>query len=790
MTRKHPLAICEKCELADKRCAPSTGSKSAKVAVVSRSPGKSEAISGKVFSGTSGKVLNALLGEHGYERKDILATNVVLCETEKPSKNAIECCAPRLDSEIGECKTIIACGTEAVQTLTGARGVHSARGYAHTNERGQRIIATFNPAAALHKTETYPDLVKDFRLALSPPPPAQYPQVRWTDDVTEAKSWVRTILQDGLPNVVGVDIESFGLAHTAGLASFAISGQDGRKAIAFGLKIVSDTDFVRNYLRPLLEQPDTQYIWHNGKFDVKNLRTKNVPARVDEDTMLLSYVLDERPGTHSLEYVAMDVLGWDNYEPPSVKKFKRSRELHAEGRIENPEELYVYNAYDAAATVQLYPLLRERAAADSVMRPYEQLLLPASRCFTQIELAGVHYDANRAADIWEQDIMPLLWRWREEMAAIADLPALNPNSSQQVAAWIYDTCGAVVSLDRKGKERSVDKAVRTEILEDRFFIRSDVVQQATRSKLKKFCKLLTDWKGLDKQRGTYIEGIIRVLGPDGKVYTSFKEIGTETGRLSSKAPNLQNLTRIRPGMPNIRALFVSSPGRTILSADYSQAELRTIAVFSGDTKLLSVYEKGLDLHSITARRFYGENFTKEQRSLAKNCNFGGFYGQTAKTFQEKHGIPEKDAQPYLEWMWEEFTEVAAWVEEIEQRILTDGFLVTPFGRKKRFHLITNYNKAAAFREGVNFMVQSTAHDFTLWSLIELHRQFDPKDCQIFVEVHDSIGCDVETNYMPTAGKLLKTVMESAPKETIGWTLPFTVDLAAGPSWGEVEELAA
>jgi DNA polymerase-1 len=788
--KKHPLANCEACPLRGEKMARDTGPEGAKIVVVSRSPGKAEVGMGKVFSGPSGKVLNHLLSENDIKREDVRVTNVVLCKTEKPPKEAIEACKPRLLAEIKNAETVVACGAEAVQLFTGM-GVHKARGYAHI-EPGKRIIATFNPAAALHKPEIFPDLVKDFRLAFNPPSIPNLPTVRYTDDPREAREWIRSIRQSGIPHQVGCDIESFGLDYRAPLASFAMSGT-GDRAFAIGVRTLNNRDFLHNYLKPLLESVQTRYVWHNGKFDIKNLRHKGINARCDEDTMLLSGVLDERPGTHSLEYVLMDVLGWPDYEPQSVKDFKKLQENkdinsvinltpeELEALIPNASELYEYNAYDAAGTSQLFPILQERAIADDVHRPYQLLLRPFSDCFAQVELAGIHYDVEAALNLYEDDIMPRLWEWNEQAALLSGREGINLNSPKQLSEWYYDEHRVqLTELFRKDKPRSVDDTFRKEIIAGRFV--------STNPRLVvEFTKIYDKWKQLETQRSRYIVGLIDKVDDEGKVHTSFKGLGTETGRLSGEAPNLQNITRTgrHEGLPNIRALFVSSPGRKLVQADYSQAELRTIASLSGDRNLTRIYATGQDLHNVTASRFFGPEFTKENRQTAKNCNFGGFYGQTPQTFLEKHGIPIEQSAPYIEWLWQEFADVAAWVEELKQRIKTDGFLQTPFGRKKRFHLLTRENANASYREGVNFMVQSTAHDFTLWSFINLHRQLDPENCQLAIEVHDSIVADTKEDYLDTGVQQIRQLMEIAPKETIEWELPFTVDVHTGHKWGEL-----
>src|SRR5215831_15100803 len=198
--RKHPLAICEKCPFAKRSYAATTGPSDAEVAVVSRSPGHYEALAGRSFSGPSGKVLDHLLATHGVSRNEVLATNVVLCQSDGQEAGfalAQSCCETRLESELSVAETVIACGSEAVYGVLGASNISQNRGYVHFRQvadgpegahtRLQRVIVTNNPAVVLRDDANYPELVRDFRLALDPLPEPKMPTVRIIDNIYEAR---------------------------------------------------------------------------------------------------------------------------------------------------------------------------------------------------------------------------------------------------------------------------------------------------------------------------------------------------------------------------------------------------------------------------------------------------------------------------------------------------------------------------------------------------------------------------------------------------------------------------
>src|SRR5215471_4735494 len=254
--RKHPLAVCEKCPFKNRSVAYTTGPEDAKVAVVSRSPGHYEALSGKSFTGPSGKVLDHLLATHGVSRDEVLATNVVLCQSDGQESGfalAQACCETRLDSELSVADTVIACGSEAVYGVLGASNIAQNRGYVHFRQiadgpegahtRLQRVIVTNNPAVVLRDDANYPELVRDFRLALDPLPEPKMPTVRVIDNAREAKDAVEDMIavmsEHGM---VACDIETRGvdgkdgLAHTAEVVCAGFSVRTER-AVVFGEQV-------------------------------------------------------------------------------------------------------------------------------------------------------------------------------------------------------------------------------------------------------------------------------------------------------------------------------------------------------------------------------------------------------------------------------------------------------------------------------------------------------------------------------------------------------------------------
>ncbi len=794
MNPKSPGALCDQCPLAHKPCAKSEIPESPVAALVARSPGYYEAKAGKPFQGPSGKIVEFLLNEQGIKREQVLLTNVVLCAPDegKVPPEAIKACAPRLERELRGIKLVIAAGSEAVNLIIGRGAIDRHRGY-RIQQNGRTVVATNNPFLVIRDDSAFPNLRKDFKRAFNPIPEPILPTVEVIEDVREAKRFLQSKTAQ-LSRRVSFDLETRGgLTHKATIVSGQFSF-DGRAAFVFGERegLWTDRDFIDNHLSPYLESSERRFIYHNGKYDSKILRYGyGIKAKVDHDSLLMSYACDERSGEtakehggiHKLEVLLAEEFGWPDYEPASVKEFKKT------GIVSNYDELYEYAGRDAAGTYQLFELLSERVKKEKVEEIYRELLIEASESFSRIETVGMRYDVRAAADLMEEEVKPELDIKTSNLRKLIDDPLYKPRSPIRTAALFYDKWGITHEMRaRPDKNRSTDEAALNEIVAGRFESKFE-----NQKLIVGFAKELKRFRELTKQADTYIIGMIEraIEDPDHRIYTDLLIHGTTSGRPSSRNPNLLNITRTKEGLPDIRKLFLASPGRLICVSDYSQAELRTISWLSQDPQLLKVYNEDIDLHSYAAEHFFGKGFSSEQRSISKNCNFGVFYGQSADSFQEKHGVPKDLAQKYINWCWQNFSGVKIWKDEIIKEMRT-GRLVTPFGRIRRFHLLTQENFNKSVREAVNFKPQSIAADFTLCSLIRLggglrtRPEIDVKRANMILTVYDSILADVEESYIDEYETICRQVMESIPKEKLGWTIPFRTDIGHGKTWAEAK----
>lgn len=302
-----------------------------------------------------------------------------------------------------------------------------------------------------------------------------------------------------------------------------------------------------------------------------------------------------------------------------------------------------------------------------------------------------------------------------------------------------------------------------------------------------FIEALFGYRGAVKALGTYVDAISEIVSKeaDGRVHATYRTTGTVTGRLSSAEPNLQNI----PRDPMLRGMFGAPPGRILVEADLSQAELRTLAHFSGDEFLKGVYEAGRDLHSEMAAAIFGPGYTKEQRTGAKTTNFGIAYGLSAHGLSHQLGLSLDAAQAMIDGWYARLPRAKAYLEACRAAPLAGRILTTPFGRRRRYGLITDENRDAVQREATNYAIQSTASDIALHAGIEAQPKLPALDSFIVNIVHDSIiaECPDDGVTPQKVARLLVEIMRRIPSERIGFRVPMDADAKIGRHWGLLQD---
>lgn len=771
--RKHPLAECERCPWYRRSgFADAKGPKNAKILVVGIAPGKDEIKTGIPFTGPSGKLLDRVLNHNGFDCSSIRFTNVVGChprgqKSTDPPKEAIEACAPRLQAELKGKETIILLGKIAFNSvLSNREAITKARqGPPRYSDLypGAKIVPTFHPAACLRSSDYFPSLVRDIRKAKAEQATLGWeaPVFKVFDDEASTVAVLKELIDRNLP-YVSVDIEcptekDEEFTHPNSLLCVGI-GFEPNKAIVIGEEAIKSRR-VWEWLRRLFRK--TKVLAHNGKFDIQVMMRLGIidnPYMLAHDTLIGSYAVDERPGYHRLEGLATEHLGapsWKHEIDKYVGKGKKKNYANIPRPI-----LYKYNAYDASQTYNLWHDKFERDLTSQGLLGLHDFLIEASNELTYVELDGTKIDENYLA--W------LIDEYSHELSLLEDGldPWVdNPRSTPQVLAACHE-----LGINVK----STGAAILRERLE----------HPMTKGEKRDFLEKILNYRKENKLYGTYVKGTLNRLN-NGRLYTTFKLHGTVTGRLSSANPNLQNI----PRGPKIKKLFVPEEGNVLIQTDYKQAEWRAIACLANDTYLqTALSDPNQDIHGYVANLFFGPNYTKEQRVMAKTFVFGVAYGRGAEAVGAAFGVSTARAQKYIDDFFGVIPDVVRWRSSVHEQIFKGGqALQTPFSRKRRFWLITHENKHDIEKEALAFLPQSIASDLTLSSLIRLRKKFSDSEARIRLTIHDSIIAECPKEVEIDVANEMKKTMEATAAEVFSDFVPFPADVESGSSWGDLNE---
>jgi DNA polymerase-1 len=545
---------------------------------------------------------------------------------------------------------------------------------------------------------------------------------------------------------VGIDSEThFGHPEQYKMLCIGISYKPGF-VVVFGERACQEDLFIGAFAQLLRAK---KWVCHNGKFDIAGLLGyTGYEGRLYFDTMLASYVLDERPGTHGLKYLATELLGAPSYAE-EISRYVGKGDSYA---IVPRDVLYKYNGYDAHCTMLLYQQYKEQL--DEEGRRLHDFLVRSSPALMHTEMEGIKIDQAYSEELVEHYLGVL-----DPLEKELNQWVMNPRSPKQVTEALADLGHHVSSTDEEHLNNILQKVPHD----------SDTA---------KFVQLMLRHRREQKLYGTYVKGIRKRLYR-GRIHSTFLEHGTTTGRLASRNPNLFNI----PRESSIRRQFVPDEGNVFVQGDYRTVELRVMAVEASDEFLAGIFRQDRDIHDEFSLVFYGPGFTKDQRVRTKAFVYGVPYGREAFSIAQEHGISVQEAQAKMEMLFEAMPGVVKWRQDVKDQILAEGEdLVTRFGRHRRFWLITNDNAKDVVKEGTAFIPQSTAADIQQHAFNKLRLDLH---LSTRVSVYDSILVECASADAPDVASTMVRVMEETAAELMGDDIPFPVDIKYGNSWGEV-----
>lgn len=582
------------------------------------------------------------------------------------------------------------------------------------------------------------------------------------------------------------------------------------------------------------------------------------------DTMLEHYCLDETKGTHDLEQLAQDLLGADDYKwlvKQYTNKANKAKGIEADKGYENvPREiLYPYNSLDCTHTFSIHQILCPKVhKSKGLTKLYNELLLPASQFLQRVQDRGLYvnipfvqelddefseiiernvktlegeldrhfdlypierikpsFDVSKAEDVRKiaainKELGPTDWGplWdtdvymRSPWATQKRPDGYMPRNWRHTTFVLYRLIGwtpmntnerTLRDLDQTGRDQSATFGYKAKNYARGHPNRK---QQLNYS----FIQALIDVRLATHAYGMLVEGTRKNMEPDGRLHTSFNLQATETGRLSSTGPNLQNLPVPEPDDERPRRNIVGvPPGYDLIEADYSQVELRLLAHYSNDEELIQVYLDGRDLHTELSIAIWGDKtfdaegrqtggYTNYQRVRAKAVNFGIAYGRGAGSIAAEHDIPEEEAKVMRDAWFARFPQATTWLRELQDKVLTGQTVITPFGRRRRFGLVSQENRVGLQNQATNFPMQGTGTDLTLLSAMRIQEKWDKSglDAHVICLVHDAIVVEAHESVSARASDELKEIMEDTPKRVLRPRIAFPVDIHVGKAWGSLK----
>lgn len=520
-------------------------------------------------------------------------------------------------------------------------------------------------------------------------------------------------------------------------------------------------------LKPLLEDPAILKVGHNFKFDFQLFDRHGVrPAPLD-DTMLISYVLDGTTHGHGMDELAAMLLGLSTIKYADVCGTGKNAITFDRVPLDRARD---YAAEDADVTLRLWMVLKPRLVDARLVTVYETLERPLIPVIADMERAGIRIDKGELRRL-SQNFAERLTQIEGEINALAPRP-FNVASPKQLAEILFVDMGLTGGKKGKTGTYSTDSGVLEGLAEQGI----DIAQK------------VLDWRQLAKLKSTYTDALQEQTDADSRVHTSFSMALTNTGRLSSTDPNLQNIPVRNEEGRRIRRAFIADPGFTLLSVDYSQIELRLVAEIADIAALKDAFRNGIDIHAMTASQVFGvplEQMTGEIRRKAKAINFGIIYGISGFGLSRQLGIAPGEANSFIKAYLERFHELKSWMEATKAVARDKGYVTTLFGRRCYIPGIQEKNaarRAFAERQAINAPIQGTAADIMKRAMARIPAAMNAASprARLLLQVHDELLFEVPQDEVEALSAAVRDVMEGAATLSI----PLVAEAGVGPSWDE------
>jgi DNA polymerase-1 len=602
-------------------------------------------------------------------------------------------------------------------------------------------------------------------------------------DLDTLKAWVEKATARG---VVAFDTETDALSSAnAGLCGISLAVAAGEACYIpvghcekEGLALEAAADLVQlplseviAALKPLLEDPAVLKVAQNAKYDIAVLSRHGIQVSPIDDTMLISYVLEAGLHGHGMDELSELWLG---HKPIPFKQVAGTGKAQISFKHVALAEATAYAAEDADVTLRLWETLKPRLAREGLSTVYETLERPLPAVLAMMENDGVKVDPE-ALRLLSNEFSMRMAQYEARAQEIVGRP-FNLGSPKQIGDVLFG------EMNMKGGKKTATGQWSTD---------SDVLESLALEH--ELPRVLLDWRQLSKLKGTYTENLVAAIAErTGRVHTSYALAATTTGRLSSSDPNLQNIpVRTEEGR-KIRKAFVAPPGKVLISADYSQIELRLLAHIGDIPQLKRAFQQGLDIHAMTASEMFDtpiEGMDPMIRRRAKAINFGIVYGISAFGLANQLGIGQGEAGAYIKTYFERFPGIQAYMDATKAFVREHGYVTTIFGRKINIPEIQSKSvgqRQFAERAAINAPIQGAAADVMRRAMIRMPAALETAglEARMLLQVHDELVFEAPEAEADRACAVIRGVMETAAAPAVALTVPLTVEARAAPNWDE------
>jgi DNA polymerase-1 len=525
-------------------------------------------------------------------------------------------------------------------------------------------------------------------------------------------------------------------------------------------------------LKVLLEDPSVLKITQNGKYDMAVMARRGIRVAPIDDTMLISYVLEGGLHGHGMDELARRHLGHDPIPFKQVAGVGKAQKSFKHVELIPATR---YAAEDADVTLRLWRILKPRLARDGLLTVYETLERGMPAVLADMELEGIRVDPDRLRRLSHEFGMKMV-----ELEATAHELAGRPfnlGSPKQIGDILFGEMALPGGKKTATGQWGTDASVLEELA-----LTHDLP------------RTLLDWRQLSKLKGTYTDALSAAADPaTNRVHTSYQLAAATTGRLASSDPNLQNIPVRNEIGRQIRQAFVAAPGNVLISADYSQIELRLLAHIGDIPELKRAFRAGLDIHAATASEMFGvpvEGMPAETRRRAKAINFGIVYGISAFGLANQLGIDQGEAGAYIKTYFERFPGIRDYMDKTRAEVREAGFVSTVFGR--RIHIPAIHSKSGAERQfgeraAINAPIQGAAADIIRRAMMRMPAALAEAglaDVKMLLQVHDELVFEAPRDRAEAAMAVIRPVMERAALPAVDLSVPLVVDARAADNWDE------